>query len=137
MNVSQSSTSSWYLFKSFVFPFYPVTYCYIGWRDVFASIELLSNEGLRIEVWKNVSCHLGSVFFISTIRESWFIRYLLVSVLYLLRYFLFPFHSSSCKMVDGTQSLRKDQVRTGRSENYANDEERENWWRIIHTHLLR
>ena len=48
-----------------------------------------------------------------------------MSVLYLLRYFLFPFHSSSCKMVDGTQSLRKDQVRTGTSDNYANDEESE------------
>ena len=29
-------------------------------------------------------------------------------------------------MVDGTHSLRKDQVRTGTSENYANDEESEN-----------
>ena len=33
---------------------------------------------------------LGSVLFISTIREIWFIWYLLVSVLYLLRYFVFP-----------------------------------------------
>ena len=38
-------------------------------------------------------------------------------------------------MFDGTHSLRKDQVRTGTSENYANDEERQNFDEESSTHI--
>ena len=116
MNVSASSTSSWYLLRSFVFPFYPVTYCYIGWRDVFAPIEFLLNEVLKFEVWSNFWSPWTCTFHFHYSSKLMYLVFI-GQCFEFIEVFFIPFHSSSCKMVDGTHSLRKDQVRTGTSEN--------------------